>query len=103
MNFKEILYTKQGYSYIKCNCRECYEWGGACICDSCGVLMEKDVYLIYVLAQAFCEECFQEWKERAKRYDDDIKLQDRNHERWYKLHGFKKRDLEFIERLKNEI
>lgn len=86
---KELEYTKQGYSYVKCTRQDCLEWGGLGICDSCGELMDEPVYLIFVLGQAFCQKCFDEWKNRTKRYEEDIVLQKQNHIRWYKFHGIK--------------
>ena len=88
MQNKIIEYTKQGYSYIKCFKEDCFNWGGAAICDSCGEQMTSDVYLIYILNQAFCPKCFNEWLKHAERYEEDILLQKQNHERWYKSHGF---------------
>lgn len=88
MKIKKLNYTKQGYSYLKCTVQDCYEWGGAAICDSCGEKIKGDVFLIYILGQAFCSECFEDWTKRSKRYEDDIKLQKQNHNRWYKAHGF---------------
>ena len=86
---KAILnYTKEGYSYIKCTKNDCFEWGGAAICDSCGEQMQNDVYLIFILGQAFCPDCFMEWKERSHRYEEDIKLQNARHLYWYNAHGF---------------
>lgn len=89
MKFKELLYTEQGYSYIKCKKEDCFNWGGLAICDSCGENIEDDVYLIYILSQAFCPKCFKEWNQHSKRYESDIQLQKKNHERWYFVHGFK--------------
>lgn len=89
MKSRELLYTKQGYSYIKCTEQDCYEWGGAAICDDCGKHMAGDVYLIYILARAYCPECFEDWIRHSKRYESDLKLQEQNHKRWYKAYGFK--------------
>ena len=89
MKNKTLEYTKQGYSYIKCNTEDCFNWGGMAICDSCGERMEDDVYLIFILGRAYCPKCFKEWTERANRYEDDLQLQKECHERWYKYHGFK--------------
>lgn len=87
---KRVLlhYTHTGYSYIKCDQEDCFRWGGYSVCDSCGQLMQDDVYLIYILGQAFCPECFKEWVENSTRYEDDLKLQDRNQINWYTAHGF---------------
>lgn len=89
MKTKQLQYTNKGYSYIKCTKEECFAWGGMAICDSCGKSMNKEIYLIYVLGQAFCSECFNDWTNRSKRYEEDLYLQKQNQERWYQAHGFK--------------
>ncbi len=86
---KQLQYTKQGYSYIKCNKQDCINWGGLGICDSCGKIMNESIYLIFILNQAFCKKCFNDWIDRASRYEEDIELQKENHIKWYKIHGFK--------------
>lgn len=89
MNKKvKLNYTKQGYSYITCTKEDCFNWGGAAICDYCGKSMENDVYLIFVLGQAYCPRCFNEWVKRSHRYEEDIQLQNERHLLWYKAHGF---------------
>ncbi len=89
MKVKKVMYTKQGYSYIKCKREDCLDWGGLAKCDSCNEDMIDNVFLIYILGQAFCQECFEKWEQRAKRYTEDIKLQEENDERWYRAYGFK--------------
>lgn len=86
---KIIKYTDKGYSYIICERKDCFAWGGLGICDSCGKSMEEPIYLIFILGQAFCKKCFDEWVERAKRYEEDIFLQKQNHIRWYEAHEFR--------------
>lgn len=89
MKTKRLQYTDKGYSYLKCTKEDCFAWGGMAICDDCGKSMNDDVYLIYILAQAFCPKCFKEWTERSTRFKEDLILQEQNHERWYQSHGFK--------------
>jgi hypothetical protein len=86
MKNKKINYTEKGYSYIKCNENDCYNWGGAAICDHCGKKMHNSVYLIFVLGSAYCSHCFNNWIRNSKRYEDDIELQNENHIKWYKMH-----------------
>ena len=88
MQEKKLYYTDKGYSYIKCNVSDCFRWGGCGICDSCGHYMQDDVYLIYILGQAFCPECFKEWLENSTKYEEDLDLQKKNHIKWYNAHGF---------------
>jgi len=87
MNNKKINYTKQGYSYIECDKQDCFNWGGAAICDGCGNNMNDKVYLIYVLNSAYCPECFEEWKNHATKFVEDIDLQNQFDIRYYKAHG----------------
>lgn len=89
MLIKKLEYTNKGYSYIKCTKEDCFSWGGMAICDSCGEFMNQDVYLIFILGQAFCPKCFKEWLEHSKRYEEDLYLQKQNQERWYQAHGFR--------------
>lgn len=84
---KKIEYTKQGYSYVRCNNKECYSWGGACICDNCSKVMHNNIYLIYVLNSAICENCFKEWIEDARKYEEDLQLQKQNHINYYNFYG----------------
>ena len=84
----KLNYTKNGYSYIKCTKEDCFRWGGYAVCDSCGKDME-DCYLIFILAQAFCKNCFKDWLKNNKRYEEDLMIQNQNHIKWYEYHGFK--------------
>lgn len=84
---KKLEYIKQGYSYVRCNNKECYNWGGGCICDSCGEVMHNKIYLIYILNSAYCENCFKEWSKNAKKYDEDLKMQNAHHIDYYNMHG----------------
>lgn len=88
MKKAELLYTDKGYSYIKCTREDCFNWGGASICDTCGRNMQDNMYLIFILGSAICPECFQDWIKRSKRYEEDIALQKQRHERWYRAYGF---------------
>ena len=84
----KLNYTKQGYSYVKCQKIYCLQWGGLAICDDCCKTMQDDVYLIFVLGRAYCPECLKEWKDRAKRYTEDLQLQEERQKQWYRAYGF---------------
>lgn len=88
MKKAKLNYTKNGYSYIICTPEDCYNWGGAAVCDNCNKLMQKEIYLIFILGRATCKECFEEWQKESKRYEEDLYLQKQNHIAWYKAHGF---------------
>lgn len=89
---KRIKYTKEGFSYVEVTPLECINWGGFCICNSCGdVNFLKNNYLVFVLGDLYCEKCFNEWKNRDKKLsqydiDFDLKLQKENHIEFYKAH-----------------
>lgn len=84
----ELKYTDKGYSYVECTKEDCYNWGGSAICDCCNEKIEGTVYLIFVLHCAYCQKCFEEWKERSTRYKEDIYLQKQSQIYWYKAYGF---------------
>ena len=91
MNNK-IKHTPEGFSYVDVLLAECLKWGGAGICDGCGKGPHLKLKLIYVLRDAYCEKCFNEWLERCKKYyksdiEYDLRLQQDNDLKWYKMHG----------------
>lgn len=65
---KEIKYTPQGFSYVDVGIFEVINWGGIGICNSCGEGPFRNLKLVWVLGDTYCEKCFNEWLERAKRY-----------------------------------
>lgn len=88
MKKAELKYTPQGYSYIKCTPDDCYNWGGKCVCDDCNKKMEGNIYLIFILGRAFCQECFDDWVKNAPKYTADLKLQEKRHVEFYNAYGF---------------
>ena len=87
---KKIKYTPQGFSYVDVSLKECIKWGGLGICNGCYEI-HKDLKLIYVLHDTYCQKCFDEWLERCKTYskDDieyDLNIQKDNDIKWYKAH-----------------
>lgn len=84
---KEIKYTNTGYSYIECTKEECYNWGGACICDDCNKDIENSIYLVFILGRALCKKCFDEWAKDSRRYTEDLQFQKQRHIAYYKAHG----------------
>ena len=87
----KIKYTPQGFSYVDVSLVDCARWGGYGVCDSCNKVHTK-LKLIWVLRDTYCENCFNEWLERAKHYskediDYDLALQKQNHIMWYEMHG----------------
>lgn len=80
-----IKTTPQGYMYVEVTKEDCLNWGGFAMCDLCGEMFEKS-YLVFVLNGAICEKCFNEWVQRAKRYEDDLRLQEECYEDWFKFY-----------------
>lgn len=86
---KTIKYTRQGFSYIDVDLIDVLSWGGYGICNGCNRGPLKDMKLVFVLGDTYCEECFNEWLERAKKYskediEADLKYQKAHHMDWYK-------------------
>lgn len=88
---REIKYTPQGYSYVDVSLEECLNWGGAGICAMCDKIHEE-LKLIYVLGDVYCNNCFNEWLERQKKYiksdiEYDMKAQERNDKKFYECYS----------------
>ena len=88
---KEIKYTPQGFSYIDVTLDDCLKWGGLGVCDGCNKGAFSELKLIWVLHDTYCEKCFNNWLERAKKYtkqdiEEDLCLQKNNHLKWYQWH-----------------
>ena len=62
----KLNYTKQGYSYVKCQKIDCLQWGGLAICDDCCKTMQDDVYLIFVLVRAIALNALKNGKTEQK-------------------------------------
>lgn len=60
--------------------------GGMAICDSCNS-HSSDGYYIAVLNHWVCPDCFNEWIERAKRHEEDIRIEQRNYDFYSQLLG----------------
>ena len=91
MKLDKIKHTPQGFSYVDVSLFETILWGGAGICADCGEV-SRDLKLIWVIRDTFCDKCFNEWLERCKSYSKkdveyDLNLQKDNDIRWYKMHG----------------
>lgn len=88
---KEIKYTPQGFSYVDITIDDCLKWGGLGICNGCNKGPFSEMKLVWALNDTYCEKCFNEWLERAKKYtkediEEDLYLQKDNHLKWYQWH-----------------
>lgn len=52
---------------------ECYF-----LCMNCNHCIEDELYYIAVLNDTMCKDCYKEWLKNAKRYSEDIPIEDRN-------------------------
>lgn len=84
-----VKYTEQGFSYVEVTDFECFNWGGMCLCNHCNEQYDK-LYLVYVLNDTYCEECFNAFVERSKKssqedIEHDLWIQNENdeHLKWY--------------------
>lgn len=88
---KEIKYTPQGFSYVDITIDDCLKWGGLGICNGCNKGPFSEMKLVWVLNDTYCEKCFNNWLERAKKYDtedieEDLAMQKGRDMAWYKYH-----------------
>ena len=74
---KEVKKTNKGHKYIEVSYDEMtLKLNGMGICDSCSPLKEmKHGYLIPVLNSVYCKDCFNEWKDRAEYYPEDVEYE----------------------------
>lgn len=74
------------------NSQELKSYVASILCNGCnGQFLEDDMYLVFVLGDCYCERCFKEWLERAKKYkqedvDEDLRYQKEHSFQWYKYH-----------------
>lgn len=54
----------------------CY--GCAGVCDRCLEKPDKGYY-IAALNQWFCQDCFEDWYAKARKYQEDIPIEERNY------------------------
>ena len=88
----KLKYTPQGFSYVDVTLDEIIKWGGFGICNSCGKGPFKNMKLVFVLTDTYCEKCFCRFLENSKNMSKedieyDLNLQKDNDIKWYKMHG----------------
>lgn len=80
----KIVNNDKGFKVISLSTREAQvlgfgiEGSGACICMHCNNIIKGDIYYIAVLNDTMDKECYDEWYKGAKRYTEDIPVEDRN-------------------------
>lgn len=79
--------NEKGFLVLEVSHIECItKLGGYGICDSCNKA-STDGYYIAVLNHWVCPECYKEWIGRAKRYANDIPIEERNYAHYSKRLG----------------
>lgn len=75
----------KGFKVIEMSMVEVNELlGGYGICDFCNKASFTGYY-IAVLNSWYCPECYEDFLKKAKRYDEDIPIEERNFERVKRL------------------
>lgn len=95
---KKVKKDRCGYYYADVSLNDVLNWGGLGICDSCNkpiFVDEKVGKLVWVLGGCICEECFNEWQTRNKVYEEDLALQEKYAENYYK--NYLGKEIEFDE------
>ena len=89
---KRIKVLDGGVNYVEVTPEEVLNWGGYCVCNGCnGQFLNKNMYLIYLLSDTYCEDCFKERIEMLNNMshedmDSDLELQNSDSLDWYKYH-----------------
>lgn len=78
----KVIENTKGFLLIEATRTELFKIGGMGICDYCNATSENGV-IIAVLNEWFCMDCYNDWLKRAKRYSEDIPIEERNFE-YYK-------------------
>ena len=63
--------TKNGLTAYFTTIGEINSIGGLGICDDCGSMPRLGGYLVPILNNWQCPDCYEEWQARAKRYPED--------------------------------
>ena len=73
----KVIESKKEFLLIEATRLDISQIGGFGICDFCNNTSDNGV-LIPVLNQWYCMGCFNDWHNRAKRYSEDIPIEERN-------------------------
>lgn len=72
--FNRIKTTKSGMKYIAVSKEECCNWGGYGLCDKCNNKFDKG-YLVGILRECFCKECFKKYLLNYQMTQEDLYYQ----------------------------
>ena len=80
----KVIVNPKGFKVIKTTMFECLAWDGAAICDHCNQSAHEG-YLVSVLNRWVCHECYKEWYNTAKVYQEDKHYEQVVFDRYCKL------------------
>lgn len=88
----EVINNDKGFKVISLSTKDAASLGfgidgsGACICMHCNKgCLSGDLYYITVLNDTMCKNCYEKWVRSAKRYAEDIPIENRNFNHYKKL------------------
>jgi len=76
----------KGFLILKMMGADTQKIGGNSTCDWCGEI-STDGYYISVLNMWYCDKCYNDWLQRAKRFESDILIEEKNYSKM--CHFFK--------------
>ena len=82
----QAIDNDKDFLVIETSMSECMMWGGMAICDSCNESSHIGYY-VAVLNHWMCPKCYNEWLQRAKRYEEDIPTEIRNYNTYANILG----------------
>jgi hypothetical protein len=81
----KIVNNGKGFKVISLSTEDAASLGfglygsGTCVCMHCNKsCLSGDIYYVAVLNDTMCKDCYEEWLKDAKRYSEDIPIEDRN-------------------------
>ena len=69
--------SSKGFKLLETTVVEIVQVGGIGICDYCNRGTDRGIY-IAAMNNWYCPKCFEEWHNRAVRYEEDAKIEERN-------------------------
>ncbi len=80
----QIIENSKGFKIISTSMSEALNFGGLAICDTCNQASFKG-YIVCVLNRWCCENCYEEWNDRAIYYTEDSDFESMKFEYFKKL------------------
>lgn len=80
----KIVENSKGFQVLTVSAREIITCGGYGVCDHCNYTPSEGYYAA-ALNSWLCPNCYKEWLERAKRYEEDKLIEQKNFDYYCKL------------------